>query len=360
MKRAIFVFLAMASCSARPPKPAAAPLLSAPLGGVAAIDVAGLEAFAVRAGGPQAQPITGAGENFDPSFSPDGEHILFISRGRALHANAQVYEAALKSRVERRVSFHDGDDASPSYRPDGARALYASTTDEIKEERYLVRALGERYAGAAPAAGEQARPYELYLSSVRGDDVARLTRSAGSDSEGRFDPQGKRIAFSSSRGGDGPARTRIFLMNAASGSRAIALTDGDDGAPAFSPDGSKIAFSRRAPSSATAQIFLVDSKPGSIARPLTTAAAINVSPAWTPDGREIAFASNRGDGKTFDLWTATPDGACLKRVTDAPGNETQPTFSRDGRAAFVSDRSGRKQIYVMPWSTPAACAAETP
>lgn len=67
------------------------------------------------------------------------------------------------------------------------------------------------------------------------------------------------------------------------------------------------------------------------------------APALSPDGRTMAFAW-RGD-----LWTVPVTGGTARRLTIHPATEGSPCFSPDGtRLAFVSDREGSRQVYIMP------------
>ncbi|MEK7358362.1 MAG: hypothetical protein AAB250_18090, partial [Bdellovibrionota bacterium] len=62
-----------------------------------------------------ARPVTSLGENTSPRFSADGARLLFLSRSRTTHRQAQVYELDLVRMTERRLTFHDGDDADPAW-----------------------------------------------------------------------------------------------------------------------------------------------------------------------------------------------------------------------------------------------------
>ena len=65
-------------------------------------------------------------------------------------------------------------------------------------------------------------------------------------------------------------------------------------------------------------------------------------PTLSPDGATLAFAW-RGD-----LWAVSAEGGTANRLTTDPGRDSQPHFSTDGsRLAFVSDRSGSPQLYVI-------------
>ncbi len=66
--------------------------------------------------------------------------------------------------------------------------------------------------------------------------------------------------------------------------------------------------------------------------------------AVSPDGETLVFRWAN------ELWsTSTAQGSVVKRLTNHPAVDSEPRFSPDGkRLAFVSNRSGSNQIYVMP------------
>ena len=56
-----------------------------------------------------------------------------------------------------------------------------------------------------------------------------------------------------------------------------------------------------------------------------------------PDGKKIVFMSDR-DGD-IEIYVINADGTHLNRLTQAPGRDAHPAFSRDGRKiAFQSPR----------------------
>jgi len=76
-------------------------------------------------------------------------------------------------------------------------------------------------------------------------------------------------------------------------------------------------------------------------------AASDSDPAWSPDGKTVVFMSDR-DGD-IEIYTASPDGTHLRRLTHSPGRDAHPAFSRGGKKiAFQSPRGDRQpQVYVM-------------
>jgi dipeptidyl aminopeptidase/acylaminoacyl peptidase len=107
-------------------------------------------------------------------------------------------------------------------------------------------------------------------------------------------------------------------------------------APAWSPDGRRIAYAATAELGAT-DLYVADAD-GSHRAPLTRSeTADESSPDWAPDGRSLVVER---DGT---LVVVRADGA-LERVLTA-GRE--PAWSRSGKIAFVSDRSGSEELYVI-------------
>jgi len=72
--------------------------------------------------------------------------------------------------------------------------------------------------------------------------------------------------------------------------------------------------------------------------------------SWSPDGSVLAFA-NGGD-----IWLFPLSGERKARpFIQSRFSETMPAFSPDGRwLAYVSDDSGRPEIYVQPFPGPGA------
>ena len=148
----------------------------------------------------------------------------------------------------------------------------------------------------------------------------------------------------------GPSSLRLVVIDE-HGDRlaelmAPAATAAHDHSAAFSPDGRWVAFvSTRGRGGDLEQtsLWIVPAAAGAQPHRLTTGDAVEMTPAWTPDGKALVIASSR-DG-TFDLWriavdlTAVPPRAGEPvRLTHGDGQELSPSIAPDGRIAYTALR----------------------
>lgn len=147
----------------------------------------------------------------------------------------------------------------------------------------------------------------------------------------RWSPDARHIVFSSLR------RDAGLLIVPASGGEPRRLTNGPyDLWPSWSPDGSVIAFWRPL----VGGLWAIPANGGSPRR-LTPDTLDAGSPAWSPDGQWIAFSSQ---GR---LLLITAAGTSIRVLTTGPGDRA-PSWSPSGRDLFfLSDRSGRLQLWTV-------------
>jgi Tol biopolymer transport system component len=117
-----------------------------------------------------------------------------------------------------------------------------------------------------------------------------------------------------------------------------------EGSPAYSPDGRRIAFTSNR--GGVRQIWEADAD-GLNPVPLTSFSdGIAGSPRWSPDGLTIAFDARPGGNA--DIYTISATGGAVKRLTDHPAEDHVPSWSPDGKwIYFGSSRAGEQQIFRM-------------
>lgn len=81
-------------------------------------------------------------------------------------------------------------------------------------------------------------------------------------------------------------------------------------------------------------------------KPVITHQGLNMG--VTECGGRMVFSSSR-DGNS-EIYSASPDGSDIKRLTTSPGIDVSPTCGPGGQIAFVSSRHGTPQIFTMDGS----------
>ncbi|HZW35084.1 MAG TPA: S9 family peptidase, partial [Isosphaeraceae bacterium] len=224
----------------------------------------------------------------------------------------------------------------------------------------------------------------LWLVPSSGGPPKQLTTTPGTNNHPRWSPDGKTIAFVSSRGGS----AQVWLLPIDGGEpRQITQLPIDVSGPIWSPKGGKIAFTAevypgRTPEQTAARdkekesakskvrtydrlmirhwntwdegkrshLFVVEVATGA-ARDLTPRLEVNTPPApfggstdyaWSPDGQELAFTAepvrDAAWSTNTDIWTVPAAGGELTNVTESnQGADAQPAYSPDGKwLAYVS------------------------
>jgi PKD repeat protein len=108
--------------------------------------------------------------------------------------------------------------------------------------------------------------------------------------------------------------------------------------PKWSPDGARVAFD------GSGEILVGSLANGAVAN-LTNHPARDMSPAWSRDGR-IAFVSDRS--AAFELYTMNGDGSNVTRLTANVGAVSSAAWSPDGRRiAFASESGGKTDVFLI-------------
>ena len=215
-----------------------------------------------------------------------------------------------------------------------------------------------RLSGGSPGIAETKIVYvkitgsdkEIWEMDYDGANQHAITHLGAISLSPRISPDNSRIAFSS-LGRDG---FQIKMYSLLLGRMVnFASSGGTTYSPAWSPDGKDLAFSSSR--SGDPEIWITDDG-GRQARRVTSFAGPDVSPVFNPrSGSQIAWIS----GRTHlpQLYLMDSDGSGVQRMTDG-GYATSPSWSPNGQfLAFAWDRKygpgapGGQDIYVMEIAT---------
>lgn len=308
-----------------------------------------------------------------PRFSPDGKWFAFSSDR---NGNMDVFIIPSDGGTARQLTFHSADDTVQGWTPDGKAVLFASNRGEdFMGKLYVVSVDGgmPRSAGAdmgvygcfSPdgkklAINRRSQSYwrkfyrGAYQSDVTVVDIAEkkfkdLTDFDGMDSFPMWSQDGH-IYFVSDREGGG--LTNLYRVSEKGGKaeRVSDFKSGDVRFPAMSSDGKVIVFEH------DFGIWKLD-VPSKKVTPIKLGIAAETQESLTevrefnsladdydlaPNGRRIVLSIYG------EIFTAPVEEGDLKQITDAPTRDVNPQYSPDGKwVTFVSDRSGREEIYVV-------------
>jgi Tol biopolymer transport system component len=173
-----------------------------------------------------------------------------------------------------------------------------------------------------------------------------LTADSGLSTTPAISPDGKLVAYSSDRAGEG--NLDIWVQPLTEGARPIRLTKdpSDDLDPSFSPDGGQIAFhSRRGDGG----IYLVPSLGGD-ERLLVRG---GYYPRFSPDGQWIAYSTSNDDLRESRVFIVPAAGGSPRRVGEDIVLALEPVWSPDGKSLLiigedaVGDR-GNRNYWLAP------------
>jgi serine/threonine-protein kinase len=161
----------------------------------------------------------------------------------------------------------------------------------------------------------------------------------------RFSPDGRRLALTIKEA----VGQSIWIYDLEREALSRLTRGADSGRPVWTPDGSHVTYA-----SFKTGVFNLFWKPADGSgeeEHLLASDRYQFPNDWTPDGRLLTFGEEDPATGT-DLWVLPREGERTPRPLVREGfNQFQADTSTDGRwLAYVSDESGRDEVYVQPFA----------
>ena len=268
--------------------------------------------------------------------------------------------------------------ADPRLSPDGTWVAYTVRTMDPKADESDV---------------------DVYMAPLAGGDALRVTTSKKPESQPRFSPDGRYLAFLSERDGK---KGQVWLLERRGG-EAVKLTDYKGGVSSFewSPDSTRLAVVAADPDpdappeddekpaaekktpppivirrlqfkrdtegylrERRSHIYVFDVKEKTSV-PVTRGPYDDADPAWSPDSQSIAFSSNRTPdadaNRNTDIFVVAAKAAQTPRaVASDPRSAAHPVFSPDGRTIVFVSGGDPKDMWYAPGHLAAVSAGGGP
>ena len=161
--------------------------------------------------------------NFLPAFSPDGMRIAFMTNR---DGNMEIYVVNRDGSNLRRVTRHPGNDSTPTWSPagnqiaftsdrSGSPQIYIVDADGMEQPRRITSESWADRATWSPApyneiayAGRTGPGFDIKIFSLEQGQIRTITDGTGSNESPAWSPNGRHLAFASTRSG----RTHIFTV----------------------------------------------------------------------------------------------------------------------------------------------------
>jgi len=293
----------------------------------------------------------------DPQVSPDGSQVAYVvawvDPDERTRYRSQIMLVPFDgSSAPRPLTSGRHRDSAPRWSPDGCYLAFLSNREKERPQLFVLplqggeaRQLTSLGRGAGAARWSHNGDRLAFAAKV---DVKEIAEQEGHTEENGKQPR-VRIVTRVKYQADGEGlleslRKHLFVVDVDGNSEARQITDGDwdDGELAWSPDGRHIAFtsSRERDRDLTMlnDVWLVPST-GGRARRLTRHRGQASTPSFSPDGQQVAFYGHEQGwryGARTELLCVAPGGGEVRSLSDSLDAELGNVALSDARDPFAA------------------------
>ena len=300
------------------------------------------------------QVLIEEGESSQATYSPKGDKLLFVSGSRAAHKQPQVYEKDLYTGQERRITYQNGGNMHPRYHPKENLIVYASSTDELKENPPMLNP----NATVSKLPLPYQAPTEVYLHSLGALEVTRLSNRFGFDGEPHFSNDVREIVWTRVTN----QKTEIVTIHRTTQlSHTLKNLGTNPTQLVVSRDGKTMAWIDWDETFGVARLRVQKGKE----KPVEIGAENIVHKtdlSFSFDSNWLLWAQKDSKLPVYDLWALDLDGLCSRRLTtSSDGERRHPTLSPDmSWLTYTWVRHERSRIARTRFEPPAGSCPTPP
>ena len=298
---------------------------------------------------------TSAGLEVFPAWSPNGRSIAYSGEVDGIF---QIFVQSTGAAMPAQLTRSHRDAWYPFWSPDGTRVYFTSErslwsvgatggTPEKLLDNVMQAAISPDGKTLAALRGDGST-FSIWTGPAVGARLKRYEKGPLANvrvlpwSYIRFSPDGEKLGAWLSLG-EGRAEFWVIPMPDGEPTRVLKGLENLPMAREFSwmPGGKEIVYAERSGLSVGSHLWRADLRLSRIT-PVTNGAGSELSPSISPNGKELAFAATQVD---YDVVRIGLDGR-IEDVVASPVFEVSPTSSAQGAFAYVTDRTGRPEIWL--------------
>jgi Tol biopolymer transport system component len=203
------------------------------------------------------------------------------------------------------------------------------------------------------SAATDGHDYDLFI-----DGSGPVAAAPGTDGTPAWSPNGRYIAFTSARSGEGDLYVLDVDRIENAPKQLTSKADTSELYAAWAPTSKSLAYVSH--SRQGDNVYVIDNTDKPVARRITFWEGTQTRPSWSPDGKLIAFYANHDAPGRFDLSVVAAAGGEPTRLASGVVMSSHgPSWTPDGQAIVYvrDDDASFDPIWIVPLAVPASAHA---